>query len=160
MKIKPPVRVRRTYVQRLEASPEEVFPLLCPVREAEWVQGWEPKTVYSASGVAEPGCIFLTPGDSGGADAVWVVLEHDPERRRVAMLKVTPGLTSTRLEIELEPDGDGGTAARVTYEPTALSRKGERAVAAFTDEYYRGFMERWERELNHFLAHGEKLAAD
>lgn len=41
MKIVKPNRVSRTYTQQLCAEPEEVFPLLCPVREADWIEGWE-----------------------------------------------------------------------------------------------------------------------
>ena len=33
MKVMAPCRVTRTYVQKIQAHPDEVFPLLCPVRE-------------------------------------------------------------------------------------------------------------------------------
>jgi hypothetical protein len=55
MKVMQPCRVTRTYLQKIQAPPEEVFPLLCPVRETEWVRGWDPIVVYSHSGLAEPG---------------------------------------------------------------------------------------------------------
>ena len=42
MKIAAPRRVSHSYVQQLVASPAEVFPLLCPVREAEWLRGLGP----------------------------------------------------------------------------------------------------------------------
>lgn len=35
MEIREPVRARRTYTQSLLAAPDQVFPLLCPVREAD-----------------------------------------------------------------------------------------------------------------------------
>ena len=44
------------------ASPEKIFPLLCPVREMDWIPEWAPKLVISDSGVMEPGCIFIEPG--------------------------------------------------------------------------------------------------
>ena len=37
MNITKPKRVTRTYTQRLVAEPAAVFPLLCPVREADWI---------------------------------------------------------------------------------------------------------------------------
>jgi hypothetical protein len=40
--IRAPVRVTHTYTQTLDGSPAEVLPLLCPVREADWVPGWTP----------------------------------------------------------------------------------------------------------------------
>src|SRR6185312_15911284 len=60
MKIIPAKRVSRTYTQQLIGSPASVFPLLCPVREADWIQGWDPLLVVSESGVAEPDCAFVT----------------------------------------------------------------------------------------------------
>jgi hypothetical protein len=48
----------------------------------------------------------------------------------------------------------------VTYTYTALSPAGEDDVGAFTAATYRAFMEEWERELNHFLETGEKLAPE
>ncbi len=34
-------RVSHEYTQTNDAPPDEVFPLLCPVRESEWVPGWQ-----------------------------------------------------------------------------------------------------------------------
>lgn len=38
MNLQKPIRVSHTYRQRLKAPPEQVFPLLCPVREKEWLK--------------------------------------------------------------------------------------------------------------------------
>ena len=48
---------------------EQRFPLLCPVREREWLAGWNPTIVHTKSGVAEPGCGFVTIGPEGVVDA-------------------------------------------------------------------------------------------
>ena len=50
-------RVMRSYVQRIEAAPDKIFPLLDPVREKEWLDGWEYEMIYSNSGLGENGCI-------------------------------------------------------------------------------------------------------
>jgi hypothetical protein len=157
MRTIPPTRVGHTYVQKLNAPPERVFPLLCPVREAEWVKGWDPSLVISSSGVAEPGCIFTTPGPGG--ESIWVVTVYRPEEHRIEFLKVTPGETVGQIEIALRPDGAGGTAANVSYTYTALGPAGERFVASFTAEAWRAFMREWEDELNHFLATGRQRPA-
>ena len=70
MQISQPRRVTRTYTQRLTAAPARVFPLLCPVREADWIEGWDPISVWSESGVAEPDCVFTTPSDGRGRRVV------------------------------------------------------------------------------------------
>src|SRR2546427_12204443 len=54
-------RVTHEYTQTNDAPPEIVFPMLCPVREADWVPGWQYKMIYSKSGMAEAGCVFTTP---------------------------------------------------------------------------------------------------
>ena len=53
-------RMVRSYRQTIDASPEIVFPLLCPVREAEWLDGWEFTMIYSVSGSMEKGAVFST----------------------------------------------------------------------------------------------------
>ncbi len=63
--IRTPRRVRHGYRQAINATPDTVFPLLCPVREMDWLAGWRPHWVLSASGVAERHCVFQTPGDDG-----------------------------------------------------------------------------------------------
>ncbi len=156
MKIARPNRKRHSYRQRLVAPPEDVFPLLCPVRELEWVRGWNPRLVLSDSGVAEPDCIFVMPGEP--EDTIWIVTLHDPESHRVEMILVTPNRTVGKLEVALARDGNGGTVADVAYTHTSLGDAGDRFLDEFTADRYRGFMETWETELNHYLATGTKLA--
>jgi hypothetical protein len=151
MRVQPPVRVSRSYTQRLAGSADEVFPLLCPVREVEWVPGWEPLGVWSASGVAERDCVFTTA--DGAGEATWVVLEHDPSRHAVEMVKTIPGHTVTRVRIELR-DAAGrphACEAYVTYTWTALSEGGEAFVRSRTEEAWTTFMQGWEEALNAYL---------
>jgi hypothetical protein len=154
MRICPPNRVSHTYRQRLQSTPEAVFPLLCPVREVDWANGWLPDLVISASGVAESDCVFVTPGDL--ANSIWYFTRHEPETFFVEMLKITPGVTACRLSIQLAAEGNG-CVADVTYTHTSLGPAGDEFVAKFTTEYYREFMQVWEKELNHFLTTGRKL---
>jgi len=156
MEIEEPFSVRHSYRQRLNARPEKVFPLLCPVREADWVDGWDPLLVLTRSGIIEPGCIFITPGDEGH-DAIWVTTRHEPEDWLVRFVKVTPLHTVGRIEIVLEDAPDGGTFAYVTYAYTALSESGRAFVEAFTAERYEAFMQGWEEALNYYLSNGSKL---
>ena len=149
--VNPPTRARHSYTQRIHAGPEAVFPLLCPVREHEWVPGWATDWVISASGVAEEGCVFQTPGEGDLPPAVWVVTEHDPGTFHVAMVKTQPGYLVTRLQIDLAPDG-GDTLSTISYEYTALGPEGEDFVERCTPEWYEEFMQGWEEVMNAFLA--------
>ncbi len=156
MKIVKPIRVTRSYTQKLVAAPDTVFPLLCPVREADWIAGWDPLRVVTASGVAEPDCVFTTAATP--ADAIWYITRHEPEAGFVEMLKITPGVTACRLTIELRAV-DSGSEAVVTYCHTSLGPAGDAFVASFTEDHYREFMRNWETRLNHYLRHGKALPA-
>lgn len=154
MRIAKPIRAAHTYKQKLHASPEKVFPLLCPVREAEWADGWLPELVVSSSGVAERDCVFTTQDKSGMA--IWYVTRHEPENLFVEMLKILPGVTSCRLNIQLSENGKE-CFADVTYSHTSLGPAGDEFVRKFTAEYYQTMMQAWEKALNHFLSTGQCL---
>jgi hypothetical protein len=125
-----------------------VFPLLCPVREIECADGWLPDLVISSSGIAERDCVFITPDKP--RKAIWYVTRHEPENWFVEMLKIVPGVTACRLEIQLTPNGDG-CFADVTYSHINIGPAGDEFVAKFTADSYQKFMQAWETELNHFL---------
>jgi hypothetical protein len=154
MNIRQPNRVSRTYKQRLTASPARVFPLLCPVREADWIHGWNPVLVLSESGLAEPDCVFVT--DAKIHDAIWYITRHEPTRGYVEMIKITPGVTACKLTIRVRP-GKPGTEAEITYTHTSLGPEGDNFIAGFTAEYYVQFMREWESRMNHYLKHGTAL---
>jgi hypothetical protein len=155
MKIVAPSRVAHSYTQSLRAPADAVFPLLCPVREAEWIEGWDPDLVVTGSGAAELDCVFTT-GD--GADAaVWVVTRYDAALGCIEFVKVTPGVTVARISIMVVPDGPDTCRADVTYQHTSLGPEGDRVVAEFTADAYTTFMRTWESRLNHYLATGEML---
>lgn len=154
MKVLEPNRATRSYTQHLVRPPAAVFPLLCPVREADWVPGWDPILVVSESGVAERDCVFTTP--ASGSAAIWYVTRHEPEAGFVEMIKIVPDVTACRLTIQLTAT-PGGTDAVVTYSHTSLGPAGDAFVAAFTEEAYREGMREWEAEINHYLQHGTML---
>ncbi len=155
MNVLPPVRVRREYTQQLVAPPATVFPMLCPVREVEWVSDWDPYSVFSVSGVAEPDCVFVTRAE--GVESIWVITLHDPDAHRVEMIKVTPGMTAAKLEFALEADGEQASRMHVAYTHTALSQPGRKVVADFDEEHWLEFMQKMESELNHYLGMGGHL---
>jgi hypothetical protein len=155
MRVEKPNRVSHSYTQHLNAPPPAVFELLCPVREAEWVNDWRPKLVLSDSGYAEPGCVFITPGIP--EDALWLMTEYDREAFRLEILKVIPGVVVGRISVALTPEGADACTADITYAYTALSDHGDRALDEFTEDHFRSFMVTWEKELNHFLSTGTKL---
>jgi len=143
--VQKPRRVRHSYTQSIHAGPDTVFPLLCPVREFEWLADWQPDWVISESGVAETGCIFQTPVDSSQRQtATWVITVHDPESRRLEMLKFIPQHTLMKLQADLVEDGQGGTKATIAYEYTALGPEGHSFLDNCTKDWYEKFMQDWQ----------------
>jgi hypothetical protein len=148
-----PKRATHSYRQNLRASPAKIFPLLCPVRETEWAEGWLPELVVSSSGLAERDCVFITP--DAPANAIWYITRHEPQTWFVEMLKIVPGLTACRLQIQLSPNGDE-CFADITYSHTSIGPAGDKFVANFTADYYHKFMQVWEKLLNDFLKTGTR----
>lgn len=151
-------RVVHHYTQSNQAPPEQVFPLLCPVREADWVPGWKYRLIYSQSGVAELGCVFSTPNDEG-PESTWLCTEYDPAGLRIAYAWITPGLVACQLRIQLEPGPSSTTHAHIAYTYTGLSPAGNQEVERFSAEWFRTKMQGWESAINHYLRSGKVIAA-
>lgn len=152
-------RATKHYRQAIDAPPGTVFPLLCPVREVEWLDGWTYRMCYSASGLAEPGAVFTT-SSPGEADTVWIVSRHDPAARIVEFCRVTPGSRTCRLRIAVSNDGETRSAVDVSYEYTSLSAGGDAFIDEWTDDTFTRAMRFWEASMNHFLRTGIRLPKD
>ena len=155
MKIEKPNRVSHTYEQTINGTVNDVMPLYCPVRERDWVVGWNPKTVYSHSGLVEKDCIFIT--QQGDMDVVWIVTDYNLATGHVEMIYHVPGVLVTKLDIQVTPLAEEKTKAVLTYSKTSLSEKGDHALEEFTKESSDIMMDSWEKAMNHYLKTGEKL---
>ena len=158
--IKEPNRKKHSYVQRLNVSPETVFPLLCPVMEVKWTPGWMPEMVITQSGICEQDCIFITPSEmpSEPHNSIWIVSKYDPANWVLEMYKVAPEHTISKLKISLASESGITTTAQVTYEITALGAAGDKFMEEFTEDWYKGFMIGWEQAMNYYLSTGELIA--
>ena len=116
-------RLKREFVFEVAALPERVFPLLCPVRESDWIAGWEAHMVYSAGGLAEDHAVFTTDFPDRGR-GTWVVSHYDPTRFEIGFTIFYPDLCVERLDVRLAPCGSGATRTRWTRTYTALSETG------------------------------------
>ena len=145
------------YTQTNDAPPASVFPLLCPVREAEWVPGWQYRMIHSQSGVAEEGCVFSTPNEDN-TDTIWVVSEYDPAAFRIAFVWVSPGLMAAQIKIALERTAKDTTRAHIRYVYTGLSEAGNQEVARYDEAWFRHKMQSWEAAINHYLRTGKLIS--
>ncbi len=168
-------RVMHEYTQTNCAAPEKVFPLLCPVREADWIPGWRYELIYSDSGVAEAGCIFTTQDpvvesekystrsaarDAGSPVTTWICTEYDPAAFRIAYVWIKPRLVATELWIHLTAAENGATSSRIRFRYTGLSPDGNRVVEGYDRVWFENKMRGWERAINHYLSIGEMIGAE
>ncbi|WP_306590110.1 hypothetical protein [Geothrix sp. 21YS21S-4] len=147
------LRLSCTHVMHLAHPPSAVFPLLCPVREREWLEGWDARMLHSVSGLAEPGAVFTSPGPDG-SEWVWTVSRHEPPAA-VQFVVYAPGSLVTVLDIALEAE-TGGSRVSWTYTLTALDPTRE----GFHREYLAALPARLaalEAKLAHFLRTGACL---
>ena len=156
-------RVVHEYTQTNQAPPDKVFPLLCPVRESDWLPGWQYRLIYSDSGTAELGCVFTTPtppNSAGGraAETTWIVTEYDPSAFRIVFVWFDPGLVVTEINIQLTPAEQGTTRTRIRYRYTGLSPEGNRELATHDRKWFEAKMQNWENTINHYLRTGEKIS--
>jgi hypothetical protein len=150
-------RVTHQHTQTNQAPPDKVFPLLCPVRESDWVPDWKYGLIYSQSGVAELGCVFTTANDDG-SESTWLCTDYDAEHFRIAYAWITPGQVACQIRIQLGPGPDSTTRAHIAYSYTGLSPSGNKEVERFTADWFRAKMEGWEQAINHYLVTGKLMA--
>jgi len=146
-------RVRRSGTLRLQGNIERVFRMFEPEGEKEWSPDWDYEVVYAEGSVAEQGSVFRTV-QSGTADAVWIVSEHDAEAGKIRYLVVRPDSRVTEISISVKDEGNGISTAEVTYTHTGLTEEGNKYVDDVTEEWYRHYMHHWEAAINNALRQG------
>lgn len=149
-------RTIRTYRQTINAAPEKVFPLICPVREAEWLDGWQYAMIYSESGLVEEGAVFSTP-HAGEANTVWIVTMHDPGKRQVEFVRFTHASRICVLRIAVSAKTENSSFVDISYTYTATAPEGNAFVESLTEAVFVEAVSFWEKSMNYFLATGKKL---
>jgi hypothetical protein len=151
-------RIKKQYKHKISASGTKVFPLLCPVREYDWIDGWNCRMIYSDSGVAENNCIFTTSFPRG-AEEIWTVSLYDPKSFIIQFVVVNPEAYVMKLDISLQENGDGSTGVTWTNTLTGLSDDGNAFIANY-NESYASAMNGLFKSLEHYLQTGKKLEVE
>jgi hypothetical protein len=149
-------RIARRYVQHFQAAPERVFPVLCPVREYEWIEPWKCEVVHSDSGFAEKHCVFRTGPHGDEPGETWVISSYEPPTR-IEFVRFND-LRVIDYSIVLEHEGDGLTSATNVQVLTALSLAGNELLETLTNERFVMELRMGEAMLNHYLSTGKRLA--
>lgn len=147
----------REHVHRIVGRPAVVFPLLCPVREDDWIDGWAERRrlAQTASGVAELGCVFLTQ-HPGSPDVTWVCTRYEPDHF-IEYVRVWPGEEVVTLAITVRPEG-AVSEVRIRHLVVPLPGADEPALERrWSAAEFDPSMHWWELSMNHFLTTGELL---
>lgn len=155
MKIKNNLRRRFCHNQKLNFSPGKVFPLLCPVKEYDWIEHWECEMIYSDSGFAENNCIFTTEYNTDGDKDVWVVSKYNPPFE-IQFVR-TNSLRVIRYNITLSRNDDDTTSAKWEQILTGLNKEGNSFVEEQSEDEFNNMIDSLEKMINYYLEHGEML---
>ena len=148
-------RVIKSATLHIDFPPAQVFPLLCPQRECDWLDGWDFTWIHSASGYAEQDCVFTTSLPQDGP-TIGIFTSYLPDRH-LEYVKVTPGFLLLRWSMDLVEPVTGSTSLDMTWTVTGMSRDGNRFVEESLDSRFNALMTRLEKSMNHYLKTGEKL---
>ena len=148
--------VSRNFIQTIKAEPTRVHALICPVKEAEWLDGWDYDLIYSDSGLAEKGCVFTTR--SAGEDTIWLITKRDDAACETVFARITPDSRVAEVTVRVEDGGVHTSRVHITYTITALNEEGNRFIENFTEENFVKDMKFWEATMNHYLETGKALS--
>ena len=141
----------------IDAPVEKVFPLLCPVREYEWIDGWSCELLHSESGFAEKGAIFTTGFRTEGF-SIWTVSRYEPDRA-IEFVVVFPESHVMTVAIALEPID--GSQTRLTWDCAYTSLIEH---SPFVDSVNQDAFDRhqafFDRALEHYCKTGRMLRRD
>lgn len=120
------VRRHFSHTTVIEASPEEIFPLLCPVRCYEWIEDWNALLINSKSGYAEEGCVFKTFDPDNGEDT-WLIAQY-MFPNYIKFIRFN-NLRTINYTVAITTDSDGLSLISWEQDITALNDEGNEFVA-------------------------------
>lgn len=135
----------------LQYSPKEIFPLLCPVREYDWIEQWDCELLYTESGVNELGCVFKTHFPKQ-EEELWITSRFEPDRC-VEFVKTTAN-KAVLFKIDLEASAEG-TKLIWTQKIIGLSETGNQLVESTNPDDFTGMIKNSEKFLDYYLTNGE-----
>lgn len=142
-------RIVLSHEMVIGSSAENVFPLLCPVREYEWIPGWHCELVYTDSGIVEQGCVFATDfGDEFGRE-IWVVSSYEPFH---TICFIRTGKRRTTRYLITVSDKENGSKLTWCQEMTALDERGDALIENTVSNVFKRQMAMLEKLLNSFYA--------
>lgn len=139
----------------LEADAKTVFPLLCPVKEVDWIDGWEDvcTLVYTDSGIAEEACIFETDIPLEGK-ALWICSDYDAKNTQIEYIKHLFGKAIIKWRMIVRDLPGGRSAIHSVYVATSLGKEGKAYVKSMGDKGATELLTGLQERVNYYVTHG------
>lgn len=150
------LRIIKKAVLSAKADAKTIFPLLCPVKEAEWIDGWKEicRLVYSDSAIAEEGCVFKTNIPLEGK-AVWICSKYDAEKHNIEYIKHVIGKAIIKWGMSVKDISENSSEIYFDYTATSLSETGKDYVKHLDKEGFNGMVEHLKEKMNYYVTHSK-----
>jgi hypothetical protein len=116
-----------------ETTVEELFPLFCPAREADWIPDWDCDLIYTQSGYVEEDCIFKTDRSNPTAgEGLWMFTGY-ALNQYVEFVMIQEDMV-LRARITVSDNKDGTATATWEVLRTGLTENGNKKIDALPQE--------------------------
>jgi hypothetical protein len=122
----------REFTGNFDTSPEKIFPLLCPAREADWIPGWNADLIYTSSGYAEDKCVFRTKKSNSDHEILWTFTGFKLNEY-IEFVRFHQDIL-VHCKISLSQKNDGTTTVTWKTISTSLSEKGNKEIEKMVDK--------------------------
>jgi len=145
------LRIVRKAAINLKSNAKTVFPLLCPVKEVDWIAGWENMCtlIYTDSGIAEEACVFETDTPEEGK-SLWICSHYDTENTEITYIKHVIGKAVIKWDMHVRDTTEGSTIDMV-YNVTSLSKEGIEFVRKLDECGLATLFKNIQRDINTFV---------
>ena len=126
----------------------DIFPLLCPKKEEEWIPGWECDVVSSNSGYNEENALFRTDKPYG-TELYWYTIAYDIVHKRVEFLVTASHLYFLRFTIGISNPETSESIITFTQRFSSVSENGVALIEQYKQEDYQAKLQK----LGDFMAH-------
>ena len=117
----------------IDAPVHEVFPLVCPVREYEWIREWKCKLIHCPNGKNEKDVVFKEKMSSPflmggiGGKTTWTTLLHDTINHRLHF-NWDNKISNSLYKVEMVPIGKNSTKCVLDLTFNIVNKKGMKTI--------------------------------
>jgi hypothetical protein len=139
----------------IKAAIEDVFPLLCPERERDWLPGWDYEMVHSNSGLIELGCIFKNSMDE--KNVTWICTTYDKKDYEIYFVQYFNSVMVGELGISLSMVDEKITRMEIINTRTALNEEGNKFVEEHSEKDMTEFWNKAGKMIEYYLENGKMI---